>query len=224
MGMFYDLSRKPGDILREQVNMEKTADYTVYIVDDDRDLLDLIALYVESAGYHAQACTSAEEFLAGYDPLQPGVLLLDIYMHGMSGLELQQELNERDVQLPIIIMTAQGDVTTAVQAMKAGAVDYIEKPLEREQLLERIQDCVELDENRRDKEARHDKYGQYLRELSSREYEVMEHMVAGQMNKVIAAELEISQRTVEDHRAKVMEKLHAKSLADVVRIYLLSQY
>lgn len=204
--------------------MAENSGYRVFIVDDDRELLDLVLLYVKSAGYDAQAFTSPEEFLSGYDPSQPGCLLLDIYMAGMSGLELQQELNERDMQIPIVMITARGDVPTAVQAMKAGAVDYIEKPLERAELLERIHECRVLDASRRDKEARHAKYSGYLAQLTDREHEVLEHMVEGQMNKVIAAELGISQRTVEDHRANIMDKLEARSIADVVRIYLLSQY
>ena len=204
--------------------MEKQLEPIVYIVDDDKDLVALLVLLVESAGYNVQASNSAEEFLAAYDASQPGCLLLDIYMPGMSGLELQQELVMRDVPVPVIMMTSQGDVSTAVQAMRAGAIDYIEKPLDKERLLERLHESLVLGASRRDKDARHTKYSRCLARLTSREYEVMEHMVAGQMNKVIAAELEISQRTVEDHRAKIMEKLSAKSIADVVRIYLLSQY
>lgn len=197
---------------------------TVFLIDDDDDLRKLVMFYLEVGEINVQQYGSAEEFLASYDPAQPGCLLLDIYMPGMSGLELQQELLNREINTPVIIMTSRGDVPTAVQAMKAGAVDYIEKPLDRDQLLERIHECLTIDSSRREKNALHDKYSEYLRQLTPREYEVMELMVAGKMNKVIAADLDISQRTVEDHRSKIMEKLQAKSIADVVRFYLLSQY
>jgi len=197
---------------------------TVFLVEDDEDFRNMVVHYVEAAGANIQQYASAEEFLAGYDADQPGCLLLDIYLPGMSGLDLQRELIKRNVQIPIIMMTSQGDVTTAVQAMKAGAIDYIEKPLDKDQLLERLHECLVLDASRRDKATRQAKYSQYMTQLTSREYEVMELMVSGKMNKVIASELAISPRTVEDHRAKIMEKLKAKSLADVVRFYLLSQY
>ncbi|MDX8405796.1 MAG: response regulator [Mariprofundus sp.] len=197
---------------------------TVFLIDDDEDLTDLIVLHVRDAGFNIEPFPSAEAFLSAFDPQQPGCLLLDIYMPGMSGLELQQELNKRDIEAPTIIITAQGDVPTAVQAMKAGAIDYIEKPLHPEQLLERIHECLVIDQSRRDKAARQSKYNACLAHLTQREYEVMEEMVAGKMNKGIAADLDISQRTVEDHRAKVMAKLQAKSIADVVRVYLLSRF
>lgn len=197
---------------------------TVFLVEDDEHFRKLIALHIESAGVNIQQYTSAEDFLSSFDPAQPGCLLLDIYMPGMTGLELQKTLVERNIQIPTIIMTSEGDVATAVQAMKAGAIDYIEKPLDKDKLLERIYECLVLDFSRRDKAARLKKYSNYLGELTTREYEIMELMVSGRMNKVIADELGISQRTVEDHRAKVMEKLKAKSITDVVRIHLLSQY
>ena len=204
--------------------MSAHATSTVFLIDDDEDLCNLIVLYLEHADVNVQPFASAEAFLSNFDPAQPGCLLLDIYMPGMSGLELQQELIRREIETPIMIMTSQGDVPTAVQAMKAGAIDYIEKPLDPEQLIRRIHECLEIDSTRREKALRHERYNQHLAQLTPREYEVMELMVAGKMNKVIAADLDISQRTVEDHRAKIMEKLQAKSIADVVRFYLLSQY
>ncbi|NQV70650.1 MAG: response regulator transcription factor [Pseudohongiella sp.] len=197
---------------------------TVFLVDDDEDLRRVIALWLESVGMNIQEYATAEDFLACYESSQSGCLLLDIYLPGMSGLELQQELIEKDIQIPTIIMTSQGDVSTAVQAMKAGAIDFIEKPLNEEQLLERLRECLILDSSQRDKESRQENYSRRLADLTRRENEVMELMVAGKMNKVIAAELNISQRTVEDHRAKIMAKLKVKTIADVVRIYLLSQY
>jgi len=204
--------------------MEKPAAATVFLIDDDEELRKLVLLYVRNAGYHIREYDSADAFLASADVSQPGCLLLDIFMPSLSGLELQQELNRRDIQTPIIMITARGAVATAVQAMKAGAIDYIEKPLDQELLLERIHECLIIDESRRDKAARHAKYSSYLSQLTAREHEVMEVMVAGKMNKMIAADLAISQRTVEDHRARIMAKLQARSLADVVRIYLLSHY
>ncbi len=197
---------------------------TVFLVDDDEDLRNVVAFHLKNAGIHVQQYAAANEFLTGFEPDQPGCLLLDIYMSGMSGLELQKKLNQQHIQIPIIIMTSQGDVPTAVQAMKAGAIDYIEKPLDKDILLERVHECLILDSSHRDKTARLSRYSHCLSGLTRREYEVMELMVAGKMNKVIAAELKISQRTVEDHRASIMDKLKAKSIADVVRIYLLSQY
>jgi len=197
---------------------------TVFLVEDDEYFRKMAALHIEAAGVNVQQFTSAEEFLSSFDPAQPGCLLLDIHMSGMSGLELQKVLVDKNVQTPVIIITSEGDVATAVQAMQAGAIDFIEKPLDKDLLLERIYECLILDASRRDKAARLKKYSHYLSKLTTREYEIMELMVAGKINKVIAAKLGISQRTVEDHRSKVMEKLEVKSLADVVRIYLLSQY
>jgi len=197
---------------------------TVYLIDDDADLSELVALQIRAAGYPVVTYPSAEAYLADNEHSRCGCLLLDIFLPGLNGLELQQALNQRGDEIPVIMITSRGDINTAVQAMKNGAIDYIEKPLDFERLLERIHECLILDASQRNKAERQEKYGRYLESLTAREHEVIELLVAGQMNKSIAIELGISQRTVEDHRARIMTKLHARSLADVVRIDLLSRY
>ena len=194
----------------------------VYIVDDDSAIRDALSFLMKSIGFESKTYASAETFLnqANFD--RPGCLVVDVRMHGMSGLELQQVLNERGIALPVIIITGHGDVPMAVQAMKAGAVDFLEKPYDNEVLITRIRQSLEDATKEQDKESRIAEAKARLAQLTPRELEVMNLLVAGKHNKIIAIELNISVRTAEAHRAKVMKKLQADSLSDIVRIALVA--
>ncbi|OQW95983.1 MAG: DNA-binding response regulator [Beggiatoa sp. IS2] len=194
---------------------------TIYIVDDDEDLRHSVCFLVELAGLTAKMCASANEFLQEYDPAKPGCLLVDVHMPGMSGLELQALLKTKQLSLPVIIITGNADVQMAVQAMKVGALDFIEKPLDNDLLLARIRDCINVSKNAYNQHLRQEESATRLASLTQREREVMELLVQGKLNKVIAADLGISPRTVEIHRANIMQKLQARSLSDVVKIALM---
>ena len=195
----------------------------IHVVDDDRAVRDSLSFLMKSVGFESMAYDSAEAFLAKADLNRPGCLIVDIRMQGMSGLELQQLLNERSSKLPVIIITGHGDVPMAVQAMKAGAVDFLEKPYDNQLLIARIRQCLQQISKEQDEENRVTKAKSRLAQLTPRELEVMKLLVAGKHNKAIADDLDISVRTAEAHRAKVMKKLHADSLSDIVRIALLMQ-
>ena len=194
----------------------------VYIVDDDSAIRDALSFLMKSIGFESKAYASAETFLnqANFD--RPGCLVVDVRMHGMSGLELQQVLNERGIALPVIIITGHGDVPMAVQAMKAGAVDFLEKPYDNEVLITRISQSLEDATKEQNKESRIAEAKARLAQLTPRELEVMNLLAEGKHNKIIANELNISVRTAEAHRAKVMKKLQADSLSDIVRIALIA--
>ncbi len=193
---------------------------TVFAVDDDVAVLESLTLLLRSVGLPAQTYGSASEFLDAYDPDAPGCLVLDVRMPGMSGLELQERLQALGSNLPIIFITAHGDVPVAVKAVKAGALDFIQKPFRDQELLDKIQRALEVNAHLRTQAADRDEVSARLSSLTSREKEVMEGVVAGKANKVIAHELGLSQRTVEIHRARVMEKMQAKSLAQLVQMVM----
>jgi two-component system response regulator FixJ len=193
----------------------------VYIVDDDQAIRDSLKFLMKSVGFESQTYESAESFLNQADFDRPGCLVVDIRMQGMSGLELQQVLNERSIHLPVIVITGHGDIPMAVQAMKAGALDFLEKPFDNEMLVTRIRQCLKEATKKQDKESKTAKAKARLAQLTPRELEVMNLLVAGKHNKVIANELNISVRTAEAHRAKVMKKLQADSLSDIVRVALM---
>ena len=192
----------------------------VYIVDDDKAIRDSLTLLMKSVGFESKAYGSAEMFLNEADMYSPGCIIVDIRMRGISGLELQETLNKKGIKLPIIIITGHGDVPVAVQAMKAGAVDFLEKPYDNEVLVTRIKQCLSEVSEFQDKSRILAEAEARLSRLTPREREVMNLLVAGKHNKVIAKELSISVRTAEAHRAKVMKKLHAESLSDIVRLAL----
>ena len=193
---------------------------TVFVVDDDFGVRSSIRVLMKSIGLPATPYASAKEFLAAYDAAQPGCLVLDIRMPGMSGLELQGKLNERHSILPIIFITGHGDVPMAVEAMQAGAVDFIQKPFRDQDLLDRINQALDKDAGSRRMLAERNMIRKRLDSLTPREHEVLDLVVAGKANKVIAGDLNLSQRTVEIHRARVMEKMEAHSLAHLVRMVL----
>jgi FixJ family two-component response regulator len=193
-----------------------TLTQTVFVVDDDVAVRQSLSLLIRSMGLSVESFESAQAFLSSCDPERSGCLVLDIRMPGMSGLEMQEELHRRSIDLPVIFITGHGDVAMAVRAMKLGAVDFIEKPFNDQQLLDRINQALEVDRAARAARAERATLASRIELLSPREREVMDRIVAGQANKVIAIELGLSERTVEIHRAKVMTKTGARSLAELV--------
>lgn len=193
---------------------------TVFVVDDDNAMRSSLKWLIESVGLGVESFASADEFLDSYYPGRAGCLLLDVRMPGMSGLELQEYLNAHDIRIPVIIITGHGDVHMAVRAMKSGAVDFIEKPFNDELLLDAIRNALMLDERRRGHRAERAELAARLEQLTPREHEVMEMVADGRSNKEIANALGVSAKTVEAHRARVMEKMEARSLAELVRMVL----
>ena len=193
---------------------------TVFIVDDDQEVRDAIKLLMDSVGLPARTFASAPDFLDHFDPQRCGCLVLDIRMKGMSGLDLQDRLAAEPIHPPIIVITGHGDVPMAVRAVKAGAVDFIEKPFNDQLLLDAVHRAIEQDAERRGRASRLADIRLRLEKLTPREREIMDMVVAGNRNKVIAIDLGISQSTVEAHRAKVMEKMEAASLSDLMRMML----
>jgi FixJ family two-component response regulator len=195
---------------------------TVYVVDDDPAMRSSLRWLIESVGLAVCTCGSAREFLATYRDVGPGCLVLDVRMPGMSGLDLQTELTRQRIEIPILIITGYAEVPLAVRAMKAGAFDFIEKPFSDQTLLDRIRAAVALDEITRRRRSAREQVQARMRLLTQRERDVMERVISGKSNKVIAGDLELSMKTVEVHRAHVMDKLEATSLADLIRLALLA--
>lgn len=195
-----------------------TPEPTVFVIDDDKAVRHFLRGLIASVNLRVEAFTSAQEFLAAYRSSSPGCLLLDIRMPGMSGLELQQELSVRGIDLPVIVLTGHGNVQVAVHAMKAGAVDFIEKPFNNELLLDRVQKAVAKSVDTYEDRIKRDEILNRRKLLTPRERQVLDLVVAGESNKGIARHLHISEKTVEIHRAHVMGKMRAKSLADLVKI------
>jgi len=195
---------------------------TVYIVDDDQAIRHAMELLMRSVGLDYEIFHSADDFLSGHTNERAGCLVLDIRMPGMGGLELQEQLNDLGSTLPIIFITGHGDVPMAVEAMQKGAVDFIQKPFRDQELLDRIGEALKTDQERRSEREEKAEVRERIGKLTNREQQVLDLVVTGKPNKVIAYELGVSQRTVEIHRARVMEKMQAKSLADLVRMHLAS--
>jgi two-component system, LuxR family, response regulator FixJ len=193
---------------------------TVFVVDDDEAVCDSLELLLTSVGRRVETFLSARAFLDAYDPARPGCLVLDVRMPGISGLELQERLTALDADLPVLFVTAHGDVPMAVRALQAGAVDFLQKPYREQELLERIDAALAVDRRRRDRRARDARRDRCLDRLTPREREVLDHVVAGDANKVTAGALGISERTVEIHRGRMMRKMEAGSVAELVRLLL----
>jgi len=191
---------------------------TVFIVDDDPAVITLVTELAGAIGLRAQSWPSADAFLAAYAPTGPGCLVLDVRMPGMSGLELQKELARQGATLPIILITGHADVRMAVEAMKAGALEFFEKPFRMQDLCDKIQEAVRLDEQtwqrRRERESAESRLGS----LTPAERQVMEQVVDGKTNKEIASELDLSLRAIEDRRARMMKRLQVKSRAELLRL------
>jgi FixJ family two-component response regulator len=191
---------------------------TIYIVDDDEGVRNSLRFLLKSVGHVCQTLASANEFLETYQPKQPGCLILDVRMPGMSGLELQQQLNLRGAIIPVIFITGHGDVPMAVEAMQHGASDFLQKPFRDQDLLDRIQRALERDVRNRAALAEHERIRASFDSLTPREREVLALMTRGKSNKVMAAELGVSQRTVDIHRGRVMDKTGAASFAQLLRM------
>jgi len=196
------------------------AQVTVFVVDDDRAVRESLALLVQSVGLEVETFSGAGEFLDAYQPDRRGCLITDIRMPGMSGLELQERLTEEGYHIPVIVLTGFGDVPAAVRALKGGAVDFVEKPFNPQALLDLVQQALVRDTELCEQAAREADLAEHMALLTPREREVMALVVAGKANKVIAIDLSISERTVELHRGRIMKKMQARSLAELMRIVL----
>jgi len=195
---------------------------TVFVVDNDASMRESLAWLLEGVELAVETFETAEAFLAACDPDQPGCLVLDVRLPGMSGIVLQEELAHRGIRLPVIVITGFADVDTAVRVLKSGAFDFLEKPYADDAMLERVQQAIALDAERRRMRAQRERLLARLSCLTARERAVFDQVVLGKANKVVAIEFGISEKTVEAHRARVMHKLGATSLAELVRMDLMA--
>ena len=198
--------------------MLKPSDPVVFVVDDDEAVRDSLSMLMRSVGLAVRTYSSALEFLDRFDADRTGCLVLDVRMPGMSGIELQEQLVAKQATLPIIFITGHGDVPMAVRALRAGAVDFIQKPFSDQALLDRIHQALAQHARDREEAARKSTIRERIARLTPREKEVMLMVADGKANKVIAIDLGVSERTVEIHRARVMEKMEASTLPDLVKM------
>ncbi len=203
-----------------ETKRSRAAPPTVFVVDDDEGVCRSLQLLLDAAGHQAAAFSSAAAFLGQYDPMRPGCLLLDMQMPGMGGMELLQALAERGAFLPVIFITGHGDVPMAVEAMKNGAFDFLQKPFSEHALLDCVSRALAVDAEAREALTRTEEIRRRYGTLTPREREVMAMIVAGSANKVIAMDLHLSERTVEIHRSRVMEKMATRSIAHLVKMAL----
>ncbi|MCB5363152.1 response regulator transcription factor [Pusillimonas sp. CC-YST705] len=194
--------------------------HTVYIVDDDEAVRDSLRWLLEANGYRVKSFSSAEDFLGAYEPDEVAVLIVDVRMPGMSGLELQEELLAREAPLPIVFITGHGDVPMAVSTIKKGAVDFLEKPFNETDLRGIVARMLQTASDKASEMLAQRSQQAVLNRLTSREQQVLERIVAGRLNKQIAGDLNISIKTVEAHRANIMEKLEVTTVADLMKIAL----
>jgi FixJ family two-component response regulator len=190
---------------------------TVYVIDDDESIRELISWLMKRNSIRVQTFSNAKSFLKAFEPGAPGVVVLDLYMPGMSGLDLQQYLIEHGIEMPVIFLSGRADVPQAVKAVKSGAIDFIEKPFDYKSIVALVEECLRRDAANRGERQRVRQVAGRLSTLTQREREILDRVVAGKMNRVIAEELAISIKTVEAHRARIMEKLEVDSLAELVQ-------
>ena len=195
-----------------------SAQPTVFVVDDDPAMRDSLGFLIGSVGKRVETFDSAESFLSAYDHARPGCIVLDVRMPGLSGLELMEKLQSDSLAPPVILVTGHGDIPMSVRALKAGAFDFIEKPFSDQVLLERIQQALQTDSVDRAAARERGEIGKRAERLTARETQVFELVVEGKPNKVGGDDLGLSQKTVEVHRAHVMEKMRAESFADLVKM------
>lgn len=197
-----------------------TNEPTVFVVDDDQGVRKSLEFLAHSVGLNVESFGSTEEFLGSYQPEKSGCLVIDVRMPGTSGLDLHEQLIARGSPLPAIFLTAHGDVPLAVRAMKAGAIDFLEKPCHDQQLLDSIQRAIAQDVRRRHETCRRQQIERRLASLSPREREVKELLIAGKQTKQIAAELGIGEKTIAKHRARVLEKMQVQTVVELVRLLI----
>ena len=196
----------------------KTPSQVVFVIDDDASMRDAVSRLLNAVGLTVETFASAREFLAGKLPDVPGCAVLDVRLPGLSGLDLQREMVERGIHIPVIFITGHGDIPMSVQAMKAGAVEFLTKPFRDQDLLDAVRSGIQLDRQGRKERAELAELRDGLRQLTPREREVMSLVVAGLLNKQIAVRLGASEKTIKIHRSHVMQKMRADSLADLVRM------
>jgi len=195
-------------------------DPVVYVIDDDESIRELLTWLMKRNAIRVEAFPNAKSFLKAYRPGAPGCLILDLYMPGMSGLDLQRYLKEAGIEMPVIFLSGRADVPKAVLAVKSGAIDFIEKPFDYRQIVELVRECLRRDAaSRAGREAARSR-AERLATLTQREREVLDRVIAGKVNRVIAEEMQISIKTVEAHRARLMEKLAVDSVAELVQATL----
>lgn len=192
--------------------------FSIYVVEDDKSVLKSLCALLNAHGYLTIPCASAENFLRIFDPHLKSCLLLDVRLPGMNGTKLQAHLNQQGINIPTIVLTAHGDVPIAVQSMRAGAIDFIEKPAKAGEILEAISLAAGMLFNRQPVALSKKVVADRLARLTDREREVMHQLLLGKLNKEIANELGVSQRTVEGHRSRIREKMHARGIADLIRM------
>jgi two-component system, LuxR family, response regulator FixJ len=193
---------------------------TVFLVDDDPATLRALMTTIKVVFPRVEAFSSAAEFLASYQPSQSGCLVLDVAMPGMSGLELHRKLIHDKIALPVVFVTGHGNVPMAVEAMQMGAVNFLEKPIQEQELWDSVRKAIELDAQTRRRRARRQVAEERLSRLSRGEHEVLNLILEGKMNKEIATELKLSTRTIEDRRAKLMKKMDAGCLAELIQLVM----
>lgn len=191
---------------------------TIFVVDDDPAVLKSLGRLLRSAGLHVETCNSPQDFLARHNPALPGCLVLDVAMPGLNGLEVQQALAAIGDERPIVFLTGHGDIPTSVEAMKRGAVDFLTKPVNAEDLLKAIHSAIVKDSVRRLERDEVEEFKQRLATLTPREREVLPYVISGRLNKQIAGELGTAEKTIKVHRARVMEKMKVQSVAELVRL------
>ena len=192
----------------------------VHVVDDDPGFRDSLRSLLEADGLAVETYADAADFLVRYLPDRPGCLLVDVRMPGMSGLQLQEELHKRRLHVPTVFITAHGDVAMAVAAVRRGALDFVEKPFDDEAMIRRVREALASDAAARGESERRSDFAARLDALSAREREVVERVVEGKLNKLIAEELAITVKTVEFHRARIMDKLQVKTVAELIGLFV----
>jgi FixJ family two-component response regulator len=195
-----------------------TTDFAVFLIDDDRGVLKALSRLLQGAGYATRAFSSSEAFLDEHDPSVPGCAVVDLAMPGLDGLELQKKLTRQKIDRPIIFLTGHGSIPTSVTAMRAGAVDFLEKPVKRDDLLQAIRRAADRDKSARKTDAERKTIHALVETLTPREHEVLTHVIAGRLNKQIAADLGTVEKTIKVHRSRMMAKMGVRTVAELVRL------